>query len=82
MLAVLNTVDDNVGDLVAIIGRVKPSIDPDRCAAIDLDVARYDGPFPIGPAPQRIEACAAEGGGIADGDGRASGRHEPVLINL
>ena len=65
-----------------MIDRVKPPIDPDRCAAIDLDVALYDGPFPIGLAPQRIEACAAEGGGMADGDGRISGRHEPVLINL
>lgn len=65
-----DAVDDNVGDLVAMIGRVEPPIDPDRCAAIDLDAARYD-PFPIGLAPQHPEACAAEGtegGGIADDD--------------
>lgn len=46
-----DAIDDNVGDLVAMIGRVEPSLDPDRCAAIDLDAARYDDPFPIGLAP-------------------------------
>ena len=66
-----NAVDDKVGDLVAMIGRVEPPIDPDRRRAIDLDPARYDDPFLIGLAPQHLEAFAAEGaegGGIADDD--------------
>jgi hypothetical protein len=53
-----------------MIDRVEPPIDPDRCAAaIDLDPARDDDRFPIGLAPQHLEACAAkgaQGGGLAD----------------
>jgi hypothetical protein len=46
-----DAVHDNVGDFIAMIGRVEPPIDPDRRAAIGLDPARYDDPFPIGLAP-------------------------------
>src|SRR5437868_13053262 len=66
-----DAVDENIGDLVAMIGRVEPPIDPDRRATIDLDPARYGDRFPIRLAPQYLEACAAEGaegGGIADDD--------------
>jgi hypothetical protein len=67
-----DAVDDNVRHLIAMIVRVEPPIDPNRRAAINLDPARYDDPFPIGLAPQHVEGCAvegAEGGRIADDDG-------------
>ena len=53
-----------------MIGRVESPIDANRRTAI-VDPARYDHSFPIGLAPQHLEARAAEGakgGGIAGDD--------------
>jgi hypothetical protein len=66
-----DAVDDQIGHLVAMVGRVELPIDSDRRRAVDLDPARYDELSLIGAAPQHLEAFAAEGAevdGIADDD--------------